>query len=324
MKKNHPIRRLNIMTIISKWFFTIGLGLILILIILWLIFPNIQIQLANESLQAVIVASTALIGFAGFILFSDNANIRNNGNIKKVKNASISSVLFGFIAIAVSLIWYITSSKDILYVFLPKFAFTAFIGQVLFIMFSFGLRFPSFEEIALADNKEFTLENRKINAKSTSVSLGTENATPTQSEPTQEEYRVYLEERKSLLNAILDQSRSFDKYIITLASGAFGLSLLFIRQLIPEPIPNTVYLLIDSWISYGASILITLLSFLFSQSACHKQISILEQNWFGNLRSKNVNNFYTTITVWANWISMLFFIAGVGLLITFATNNLLN
>lgn len=36
-------------------------------------------------------------------------------------------------------------------------------------------------------------------------------------------YKVYLEERKSLIDAEREGSRLFDKAILTLAAGAFGL-----------------------------------------------------------------------------------------------------
>ncbi len=44
-------------------------------------------------------------------------------------------------------------------------------------------------------------------------------------------YEVYLDERKSLINTELEQARHFDKYILTLAAGTFGLSLLFMNQI---------------------------------------------------------------------------------------------
>ena len=51
-------------------------------------------------------------------------------------------------------------------------------------------------------------------------------------------YEVYLEERKSLVTALLEQTRSFDKYVLTLAGGTFGLSFLFIKQIVPQPMHN--------------------------------------------------------------------------------------
>jgi hypothetical protein len=57
-------------------------------------------------------------------------------------------------------------------------------------------------------------------------------------------YEVYLEERKSLVDAEREGSRSFDKAILTLAAGAFGLSLTFIRQIVPNIESGTMFMLI--------------------------------------------------------------------------------
>jgi len=137
------------------------------------------------------------------------------------------------------------------------------------------------------------------------------------------EYQMYREERKTLLEALLDQSRSFDKYILTMAAGTFGLSFLFIQQITPEPKPETMVFLITAWGSFAASILTTLLSFLLSQKACLKQIEILD-SWCiqeGEERPEPVN-IYTIVTQWLNWFSMLIFVSGVILLIIFGGQNI--
>ena len=83
-------------------------------------------------------------------------------------------------------------------------------------------------------------------------------------------YETYLKERNSLINAQIEQARHFDKYILTLASGTFGLSLLFIRQIAPHPNILTIPFLITAWVSFGISIVATLISFLLSQQAISK------------------------------------------------------
>lgn len=46
------------------------------------------------------------------------------------------------------------------------------------------------------------------------------------------EYQVYLDERKALIDAEREGARLFDKAILTLTAGAFGLSLAFIKQIV--------------------------------------------------------------------------------------------
>jgi uncharacterized membrane protein YhaH (DUF805 family) len=134
------------------------------------------------------------------------------------------------------------------------------------------------------------------------------------------EYRErLLEERKSLVSALLDQSSSYDKWILTLASGALALSLTFIEKIAPHPQTQTIYYLVGAWSSFGLSMLMTLLSFLFSQKACLKNIEIIEKR-LNNNNSPTSNNF-TILTNILNWLSMAFFLVGVAFLIVFAVYN---
>ncbi len=140
-----------------------------------------------------------------------------------------------------------------------------------------------------------------------------------------EQYTAYLfEDRKSLVNALREQARSFDRYILTLAGGTFGLSLVFVNQIVPSPQSATIGYLVTAWASFAASILLTLVSFLFGQEACYKQIETLDKLLVKELeRSKEFPfNVFGTITKSLNWLSMLMFIVGVSFLIAFAAKNL--
>lgn len=139
-------------------------------------------------------------------------------------------------------------------------------------------------------------------------------------------YNVYLEERKFLLDAKREGSRSFDKYVLTLSGGAFGLSLTFVRQIVPKIIPGTFWLLIAAWAGFTVSILIILISFLTSLHACDRQIQIVEDEFFHKQidkekKDKNENRL-TSWTNWLNIISILTFMIGIIFLIAFAISNL--
>lgn len=81
-------------------------------------------------------------------------------------------------------------------------------------------------------------------------------------------YNVYLEERKLLIDAEREGSRSFDKAVLTLAAGALGLSVTFVDKIAPVPQATILWLLVASWIFFGFSIIVTLSSFITSQWAC--------------------------------------------------------
>jgi hypothetical protein len=142
-------------------------------------------------------------------------------------------------------------------------------------------------------------------------------------------YQVYLEERKALISAEREGARLFDRSILTLAAGAFGLSLLFIRQIAPEPEVATIGLLQGAWGAFGASILSTLVSFLTSQSACAKQREILELDYFENDTKSDgtrdrggTKNWLAGLTRRLNWLSIICFAIGAFFLAAFSFYNL--
>ena len=140
-------------------------------------------------------------------------------------------------------------------------------------------------------------------------------------------YKVYLEERKSLVDAKREGSQLFDRAILTLAAGAFGLSLTFIRQIVPNIKSGTMFMLICAWVGFCISLLSTLISFLTSQLACSKQIEILEAEYFNNHNSHdkkaNLKNMASAYTWGLNIFSIFAFIIGVIFLAIFSISNLL-
>jgi len=189
--------------------------------------------------------------------------------------------------------------------------FTIGVGILLLVL---GFRLAPYGELRHLDHEVEEIKKTDSTNKAHSEEAYSENS----------EYQHSLfEERKSLLNALLDQSRSFDKYVLTLAGGALGLSLVFIQQIAPQPSAETIGFLVGAWSAFGASILMTLISFLFSQKACEKQIEILNGLLNRSLDPDRLPpNLYRTVTSLLNWISMATFVAGVASLSTFAIRNL--
>ncbi len=142
-------------------------------------------------------------------------------------------------------------------------------------------------------------------------------------------YQVYIDERKTLVSASLEQSRLFDKAILTLSSGALGLSLTFIRQIIPEGCePEKTYFLVFAWVFLTVSIVSTVISFQTSSKACSKQIKIMEIDYGIAEKPTNHKNtrlsFYHRLTCWLNIFSVLCFIIGIIFLSVFSIHNLQN
>ena len=138
-----------------------------------------------------------------------------------------------------------------------------------------------------------------------------------------ERRKEYLEERKLLVEAEREQSRSFDKAMLTLSVGALALSLIYMRDFAKTP--SWSALLYGAWITFGISLLATSWSFLISQSALRKQRKMLDERHRGRPEvGIQTKNRFASATNWLNWWSVIAFTAGVVLLALFAIVNFPN
>ena len=135
-----------------------------------------------------------------------------------------------------------------------------------------------------------------------------------------DEYKVYLDERKQLIDSERKTAQQFDKGILTLAAGALALSITFINQIAPLPKADSMHWLIIAWSSLCLSLLSTLISFLTSQVACRKQRDILDAKIARKEESEN--NKAASWTNRLNYFSIAFFILGIIFIIVFASINL--
>jgi hypothetical protein len=90
----------------------------------------------------------------------------------------------------------------------------------------------------------------------------------------QKEHAEYLEERKQLIDAARESSRTFDKAVLTFGSAVLGFSIAFLKDIAPTPAPETLRWLGASWLLFCLGLLVVLLSFLFSHRACLFDIEV--------------------------------------------------
>lgn len=133
------------------------------------------------------------------------------------------------------------------------------------------------------------------------------------------EREAYLEERKSLVEAEGEASQSLDKALITLSAGAFGLSLLFISRIAPDP--EALRWLYVAWGGFISSLVAILSSFLASQKAFRRALELLDDD-FRNAGNGRESSFWSKLTAGLTITSISAFIIGVVALAVFATRNL--
>ena len=141
------------------------------------------------------------------------------------------------------------------------------------------------------------------------------------------ERETYLAERRELITSEADQARLYDRAILTLSGGALGLTLVFIRDVVPKLREGTEGYLIAGWGFLIVSLLATLISFHTSQLALRRQREILDDTYEPSdkreIRAGKPVNMPGIWTNFLNWLSLAAFIMGTISLIWFVTGNMI-
>ncbi len=139
----------------------------------------------------------------------------------------------------------------------------------------------------------------------------------------QKEHEQYLEERKQLIDAARESSRTFDKAVLTFGAAVFGASIAFLKDIAPRPAPETLRWLGAAWLLFSLGLLMILLSFLFSHRACLFEIECAAPVilWQGQPGTKNR---WSTITTWCNFLCVVLLFLGLMCWSKFAFDNLKN
>jgi hypothetical protein len=142
----------------------------------------------------------------------------------------------------------------------------------------------------------------------------------------------YLDERRILVQEEFQCSHQFDKYVITLASGALGLSITFMDKIVSQPVDT--WMLCISWGAFILCLVFVLWSFISSQTAFQQQRRILDESYLavsGGKRADadkaegeaaNVKNRAANITRRLMFASAITFVIGVVFLSGFSVANL--
>jgi hypothetical protein len=145
-------------------------------------------------------------------------------------------------------------------------------------------------------------------------------------DPTSHENRsleLYDEARKRVMEDIQSGTDSFDQSLLTLSTGALGLSLAFIKDIVPLKEAVHMRLLFASWLAFGACILLTVFSFPLSIAAQKKHLKYLaayyleQKEEFFDRRSG-----YSKALTLLTWAASLGFVSGLVCTLLFCMKNL--
>ena len=121
---------------------------------------------------------------------------------------------------------------------------------------------------------------------------------------------------QQLNKAFLESSAQFDKQVLYFASGAFGLSFAFIKDIVKLNMAINKWMLISAWSSFGLVIILSIISHYTSLKAINHKIQNL------NSKEDEVANKINNFTKWFNILMILFLAAGLVLLTIFIAINI--
>ena len=135
--------------------------------------------------------------------------------------------------------------------------------------------------------------------------------------------KIYDEYRKILLDRQLSNSEKYDGALLSLSTGVLGLSLAFIKDIVPIGDLIIVWVLIASWALFAISIILTITSYITSQKGIKTQLEYAEEYYLkGNKDYLNRGNPYSVWTECFNLLSGVCFILALVVTILFVTINL--
>ncbi len=135
--------------------------------------------------------------------------------------------------------------------------------------------------------------------------------------------QVHLEHlhqhRTSTIREKLKSTESFDKYLLSFATGSLYLSLFFTKDL---KVVSNVEILGVGWIGLLIAIFATLISFLISERAFEKEIKETDKEIEDSSYRRSINNVWVTIISVLQLLSLLAFMVGLAAFVIFYFFNL--
>jgi hypothetical protein len=124
--------------------------------------------------------------------------------------------------------------------------------------------------------------------------------------------------RDLLVEADHQASLNYDKAVMTLSGGALGISITFLKDIVPAPLVDTKILLYISWTAFAVSLASILISYLFSMEGLRQTIRQVDD---GTIYSRPIGGIATILTVILRILAAVGFLVGVIGFVWFALAN---
>lgn len=134
---------------------------------------------------------------------------------------------------------------------------------------------------------------------------------------------IYDNYRNELTLARQSSFEHFDRAILSLSSAGLGLSLAFLKDIVPLDEIAVLWLLFISWTLFSLSIMATLVSFVLARISIDKQLEYAEEYYVNRDESFfNKKNPYKLATTITNYISGICFLLAILMTVSFVSINI--
>jgi len=117
-----------------------------------------------------------------------------------------------------------------------------------------------------------------------------------------------LEYRNLLISTQHQLNDSYDKLVVTLAGGALGLSIAFLKDIVSLEIATHKWLLIFSWLLFIVSLASIFCEILFGIEAYKKAVNQLDSK---TIREEKVGGLFSSLTKWFSRIAAITLVTGL-------------
>jgi len=135
---------------------------------------------------------------------------------------------------------------------------------------------------------------------------------------------LFDEFKKKANDDIKSGTETFDRNLLAFSSGALGLSLAFIKDIVPLGKAVWIPCLYISWILFALCIMVTMASFQVSIRALNGSLPFAKAYYFDgdtNAFDKHLKTFWCRAVDWCTWIASILFVTGLVCTIVFVVVN---
>ena len=133
---------------------------------------------------------------------------------------------------------------------------------------------------------------------------------------------VYRDYRRSLVDLGNDQLKTFDRAILGLSSGAFGLSMVFLKDIAGGGQAQARWFLMAAWGGYLIAIVVNVWSYYLSWEDSQTEIVKLDECYRNQKPMPPGDNKWKLMTLHANKSALTSFVCATVALAIFAFSNL--